>query len=211
MADTVDWKEWEKPVGYDRIEIIAEVFGVSVRRVEQLRQDGVIKSDKIQVNGKGKNKGKTRTMTMFKTLPTIIAYIRFLQNQLKGKNITDRETQLKEQKLEAEIALKESQGELHRLKTDIAAGKYISVEEVKLDYNRFFTILKKFILGIPSKVAGRLNGCIDSAEARVIERDIDKELKKMLTDFVVAGTVGEVEEKATPKKTTRKKKGITDA
>ena len=204
MADTVDWKEWEKPSGYERKEIIAEVFNVSVRRVEQLTQEGIIKAEKIQVNGKGKNKNKTRTMTMYKTLPTIIEYIKYLQNQLKGKNITDRESQLKEQKLEAEIALKESQGELHRLKTDIAAGKYIYVEEVKADYNNFFTILKKFILGIPGKIAGRLNGFIDPVEVRVIEADIDKELKKMLTDFVVAGTVGEL-------KKTRKKKGTTDA
>ena len=38
---------------------------------------------------------------------------------------------MKEQKLRAEVALKESQGELHRLRTEIAAGKYISIEEVK--------------------------------------------------------------------------------
>ena len=210
MADTVDWKEWEKPPGYDRIEIIAEVFGLTVRRVEQLRQQGVIRSEKIAVQGKGKNKGKTRQMTMFRTVPTISAYIKFLQDTIKGKSISDRETQLKEQKLEAEIALKESQGELHRLKTDIAAGKYISMEEVKTDYNKFFTIFKKFVLGIPGKIAGRLNGCVESAEVRVIEKDIDKELKKMLTEFVVAG-VSEEEEKTVRKKTIRKKKGITDA
>lgn len=204
MADTVDWKEWEKPPGYERKEIIAEVFNVSVRRVEQLTQEGIIKAEKLQVNGKGKNKSKTRTMTMYKTLPTIVEYIKFLQNQLKGKNVTDRESQLKEQKLEAEIALKESQGELHRIKTDIAAGKYISVEEVQIDYNQFFVVLKKFLLGIPNKIAGRLNGCIDPVEVRVIKADIDKEIKKMMTDFVVAGTVGE------PKKT-RKRKGVADA
>lgn len=42
--------------------------------------------------------------------------------------------------MQADIALKESQGELHRLKTEIAAGQYISVEEVKLDYAKFCCI-----------------------------------------------------------------------
>ena len=66
-------------------------------------------------------------------------YVKYLSDKAYGKqHRTDKEIELREQKMQADIALKESQGELHRLKTEIAAGQYISVEEVKLDYAKFF-------------------------------------------------------------------------
>ena len=98
---------------------------------------------------------------------------------------------LKEQKLRAEIALKESQGELHRLRTEIAAGNYISVEEVKLDYSRFFVSFKKFAMSIPSKLAGRLTGFVDPVEVRQIEKNLQNDVTKLLQSFVVAATVEE--------------------
>ena len=93
---------------------------------------------------------------------------------------------MKEQKLKAEIALKESQGELHKLRTEIAAGRYISVEEVKLDYGSFFVSFKKFAMSIPSKLAGRLTGFVDPVEVRSIENDLQKEVKRLLSGFVLS-------------------------
>ena len=87
----------------------------------------------------------------------------------------------------AEIALKESQGELHRLRTDIAAGKYISVEEVILDYTRFFVTFKNFAMAIPARVADMINGYAEPVEVRRIEKAIQGEIRRILTAFVVAG------------------------
>lgn len=100
-------EEWKRP------EDIAAVFGVSVRRVQQLVQEGIIKSEKIPGHA-----GR-----MFDLLPTITDYIKYLSDKAYGKSRSDKELALKEKKLKAEIALKESQGELHRLKTEIASGK----------------------------------------------------------------------------------------
>ena len=91
------------------------------------------------------------------------------------------------QKGRAEIALKESQGELHRLRTDIAAGKYISVEEVILDYTRFFVTFKNFAMAIPARVADMINGYAEPVEVRRIEKAIQGEIRRILTAFVVAG------------------------
>lgn len=90
--------------------------------------------------------------------------------------------------MKAEIALKESQGELHRLKTDIAAGKYISVEEVQLDYTRFFVTFKKFAMSLPSRLTGIVSGYMEPLEARRIEKSLQSEVQKLLEAFVVAGT-----------------------
>lgn len=162
-----------------RADVVAKLFGVTVRRIQQLTQDGVLPT--VKVNGQGHNK--------YELVPTIQRYIQYLSDKAHGKAKSENEGLLKEQKLKAEIALKESQGELHRLRTDIAAGKYISIEEVRLDYSRFFVVLKKFVLGVPSKMAGRIAGYVDPVEVRQIENDLQKEANKILKSFVVAATV----------------------
>ena len=169
--------------GYYRVEVIAQLFGVSVRRVQQLVQEGIISTV------------KTKQGTRFELAPTIQNYIKYLSDKAYGKSKSEAEAKLKEQKLKAEIALKESQGELHRLRTEIAAGNYISVEEVKLDYSRFFISFKKFAMSIPSKLAGRLAGFVDPVEVRQIENELQKEVTKLLKSFVVSATIEEKQPK----------------
>lgn len=164
---------------YCKVSEIAKLFELSVRRIQQLTQDGVIET--VQTS-KGKQYEKDAT---------IQKYIRFLSNKAYGKASNDTEIQLKQQKLRAEIALKESQGEIHKLKTDIAAGRYISVEEIKMDYSRFFISFKNFAMSIPNKLAGKLMGFMEPIEVRKIEKDLQKEVTKLLNDFVVAAIVEE--------------------
>ena len=152
---------------------IAQLFGLSGRRIEQLVADGVI--DRIRIKGGG---------VRFELEPTIQKYVLYLSDKAYGKERSATESKLKEQKLRAEVALKESQGELHRLRTEIATGNYISVDEVKADYSRFFIVFKNFALSIPSKMAGRLAGFVDPVEVRAIENDLQKEVKKLLKNFV---------------------------
>lgn len=177
-----------------RTEIIAQLFGVSVRRIQQLTQDGVIATTKIIEDG--------RTVRRYDLVPTIQNYIKYLSEKAYGRQgRTDKEIELREQKMEADIALKESQGELHRLKTEIAAGKYISVEEVKMDYSKFFVVFKKFAVSIPARVVGMLSGQLQPTEARKIEKELADEVNRLLGAFVIAGVVGPKDVKnGTPKK-----------
>ena len=91
--------------------------------------------------------------------------------------------------MQADIALRESQGELHRLKTSIAAGDYISIEEVKLDYAKFFVVFKKFAMSLPARVSGMVSGQLEPIEVRRIEKEISSEISSYLASFVVAGIV----------------------
>lgn len=177
-----------------RTEIIAQLFGVSVRRIQQLTQDGVMSTTKIIEDG--------RTVRRYDLVPTIQNYIKYLSEKAYGRQgRTDKEIELREQKMEADIALKESQGELHRLKTEIAAGKYISVEEVKMDYSKFFVVFKKFAVSIPARVVGMLSGQLQPTEARKIEKELADEVNRLLGAFVIAGVVGPKDVKnGTPKK-----------
>lgn len=158
-----------------RVEIIAQLFGVSVRRIQQLTQEGVLPTS------------ETPEGRRYDLVPTIQSYVKYLSDKAYRKNHSERELELREQKMQADIALKESQGELHRLRTDIAAGRYIDIEEVKLDYSRFFVAFKKFATSLPSRVVGMVSGYIEPLEARRIERDLQGEVQKLLEAFVVAG------------------------
>lgn len=165
--------------GMYRVEIIAQLFGVTVRRIQQLTQEGVLPTTET-IEGR-----------RYDLVPTIQSYVQYLSDKAYGKNRSEKELELREQKMKAEIALKESQGELHRLRTDIAAGKYISVEEVTLDYTRFFVTFKKFAMSLPARLADSIGGYVDPTEARRIEKELQKEVQRLLTSFVVAGVTAQ--------------------
>ena len=169
------------------MEVIAQLFGLTVRRIQQLTQEGVLPTV------------ETPEGRRYDMVPTIQSYVKYLSDKAYGKEHSEKELELKEQKLKAEIALKESQGELHRLKTDIAAGRYIAVEEVTLDYERFFTVFKNFAMSLPTRLADSISGYADPVEVRRIEKEIHQKIRSLLNAFVVAG-VAELSE-------SKKKKG----
>ena len=69
-------------------QVIAKIFGVSTRRVEQLKTEGIIK-------GQGRP-------TKYDLLPTIQAYIRYLSDKANGREKKQTDAELETQKLEAE-------------------------------------------------------------------------------------------------------------
>ena len=180
--------------GYYRVEIIAQLFGVTVRRIQQLTQEGVLPTT------------ETPEGRRYDLVPTIQKYVKYLSDKAYGKNRSEKETELRQQKLEADIALKESQGELHRLRTEIASGKYVSIEEVVLDYSRFFVTFKRFAMSLPTRVSGMIGGTGDQLTARKIEKELQAEITSLLTSFVVAGIT---EEEAGRKKGKRGSKKAT--
>ena len=72
--------------------VIAQIFGVSTRRVEQLKTEGVIE-------GQGKP-------TKYDLLPTIKAYIKYLADKAYGREVKKTTAQLEESKLRAEVDIK---------------------------------------------------------------------------------------------------------
>ncbi len=165
-----------------RVEVISQLFGVTVRRIQQLTQEGIIPTTEAMEDG--------RTVRRYELVPTIQRYVKYLSEKAYGKATrTDKEIELREQKMQADIALKESQGELHRLKTAIAAGEYISVQEVRMDYAKFFVVFKKFAMSLPTRVTSVISNQLDPVEARRIEKEIADEVNRQLGAFVIAGVV----------------------
>ena len=165
---------------YYESKVIAQLFGVSVRRIQQLTQEGIIET--TQVPGEGRR---------YELVPTIQAYTKYLADKAYGREQSDREAELKEQKMKADIAQKESQGELHRLKTDIAAGKYIAVEEVRMDYERFFVTFKNFAMSLSTRLVDEISSYVEPLEARRIEKELHQRVRNLLVAFVVAGVTND--------------------
>ena len=174
-------------------EELAEWFGLSQRRILQLTKEGVLEKAKSKTGG---------TSRKYDLKESVQGYVQYLSNKAAGRTTVD-EAELKRKKLEADIALKESQGELHQLKTAIASGQYISVDEVQLDYDKFFVTFKTFATGIPARVIGLIGGQLEPVEARRLEKEIGEEINRLLGAFVVAGTA----DKPAEKKLEGKKRG----
>ena len=172
-------QEEHKGAQYVRVEIIAQFFGVTVRRVQQLTQEGIIKT------------APTPEGNRYNLVETLKTYIQYLSDKAYGKSKSEKEAELREAKLEAEIALKDSQAELHKMKREIAAGKYIDKDEVALDYQKFFITFKRFALSLPSRLVSMVSDQIRPTEARRVERELTEETKRILTAFTVAGSVPE--------------------
>jgi len=170
-----------RPSNLHKADVIAQLFGISVRRVQQLTQEGIIKTVKDPNGGCRK----------YELVSTIQAYTKYLSDKAHGREKNDENSKLKDDKLQVEIALKESQLEIHQLKTKIAQGEYISKEDVKLDYQRFFVVFKKFAMAIPSRIGGIIAGYVEPVVARGIEKDMKREIDDMLRTFIVAGESGD--------------------
>ena len=150
-------------------QVIAKIFGVTTRRVEQLKTEGIIK-------GSGRP-------TKYDLLPTIQAYIKYLSDKANGReqkqNIADlaeskldAETRLKNTKaLKAEFELKEIQGKMHR------------AEDVEAITTAHVMFMRSLLMGLPGKLAVDCASLKTSNEvAERIKREVYSVLNQ-LADF----------------------------
>ena len=77
MAESGDDKELCK------VDVIANLFGVSVRRVQQLTQEGIISTTEVK-------RGRRYELT-----PTVQKYIKYLSDKAYGKAQSETEAKLK--------------------------------------------------------------------------------------------------------------------
>lgn len=155
---------------------IAKLIGKTARRVQQLTQDGILETEVPPSGGARK----------YRTCETVQRYIAHVEQKAQEVGEGGRLAELNLKKLEAEVALKESQGSLHRLKTAIAEGKYIPAEQATEELAEFMAAFQKFAMTIPARMAGAMAGYADAITIRNAQKAIRKELETMLTAYVDA-------------------------
>lgn len=104
-----------------------------------------------------------------------------------GDSEVSKSVNLQQKKLEAEVAFKEAQSELTRIKTDIANGKYVEKEIVEAELSRFFLVFKKSAMILSRKLAGEVGGYLEPIEARRVEKELSDTIKDALEQMSVDG------------------------
>ena len=166
---------------------ISKLLGKTVRRIQQLTQEGVLETEVPPGGGARK----------YRTCETVQRYIAHVEQKAQETGENSRAAELNLKKLQAEVDLKESQGQLHRLKTAIAEGKYISADQATEELAEFLATFKKFAMNIPPRMAGTMSSYADAVTVRAMEKTMRKELEALLAAFS-DGAVAEQTEDGEP-------------
>lgn len=132
-------------------QVIAKIFGVSTRRVEQLKTEGVIK-------GQGKP-------TKYDLLPTIQAYIKYLSDKANGREKKQNIAELEEQKMRAEVEIKQAKAKAAQMELKELQGKLHRAEDVEAITTDHVLYFRSMLTAMPGKMAVDLAKCKTAAEA----------------------------------------------
>lgn len=122
-------------------DIIAKLFGVTERRVQQLAKDGVIPVAQ-------------QRPYKFDLLPTVQAYIKHLSEKANGKEQKSTDTvQAEADKLRAEADLKQSKAKIADMQLKELEGKMHRSEDVEAMTNDLVYTVRSMIMALPGRLA----------------------------------------------------------
>lgn len=148
--------------------IIAQLFGVTTRRVQQLAQEGIISATK-QGNA---NK--------YDLLPTIQRYIKHLSEKANGKETSKKDTETEGRRLEAEADLKRSKADMAALQLKELEGKMHRSEDVEAVMTDLVYTIRSMLMALPGRLAVDVVGTNTAAEAsEVIRAEVYKVLEEL--------------------------------
>ena len=119
--------------------VIAEIFGVTTRRIEQLKAEGIIK-------GQGRP-------TQYDLLPTIQAYIKYLSDKANGREKREKDAKVESDKLEAEKRIKAAKAEIVELELKELRGELHRAEDVEAITTDHVMLVRSMLMALPGKVA----------------------------------------------------------
>lgn len=138
--------------------IIAKLFGVTDRRVQQLTKDGVIPAASVRPY-------------KFDLLPTVQAYIRYLSDKANGKESKSADTvQAEADKLRAEADLKQSKAKIAEMQLKELEGKMHRSEDVEAVMNDLVYTVRSMIMALPGRLAMDIVQTSNANEASALIR-----------------------------------------
>ena len=122
-------------------EIMAKLFELDPRRVQQLAKEGVLPA-------------ASQWPYKFDLLPTVKAYIRYLRDRANGKEAKTADTVKAEaDKLRAEADLKQSKAKIAELQLKELEGKMHRSEDVEAMTNDLVYTARSMIMALPGRLA----------------------------------------------------------
>ena len=133
----------------ENAKFLAEILGLSDRRVNQIASEGIV----FQKDENGKF-----------NIPQCV------QKYFKDKYAPDDSDFDKKMYWEAE--LKQAKVEEAKLKNAIARGEYIPKDDITAELQRFFIVLKRSMLGYSRRIATEVSPYVEPLIARRVEKMI---------------------------------------
>lgn len=147
--------------------IIAQLFGVTARRVQQLTQEGIVQASKV----KGANR--------YDLLPTIQRYIKYLTEKANGRE-QKKDSETESRKLDAEADLKRSKADIAALQLKELEGKMHRSEDVEAVMTDLVYVIRGMLMALPGRLAVDVSTTDTAAEAsEVIRAEIYKVLEEL--------------------------------
>lgn len=149
---------------------IKEMFGLgSIRRVEQLTEDGIIESVAI-------SQGK-RTVQRYEFEATIKRYIKYLSDKAYGREQKRGNLGKEEEKLQAEINFKRAKARMAELQLEELEGRMHSAEDVEAMTTDLCLAVRSALLSMPGQLS------VDVSEAQTAA-EISEIIKKAVNDIL---------------------------
>jgi len=139
-------------------DIIARLFGVTERRVQQLAKEGIIPAAQ-------------QRPYKFDLLPTVQAYIKHLSDKAYGKEQKSTDTvQAESDKLRAEADLKQSKAKIADMQLKELEGNMHRSEDVEAMTNDLVYTVRSMIMALPGRLAMDVMQATSAAEASALIR-----------------------------------------
>ncbi len=151
--------------GLQKVDYIANFFNRSVRRIQQLTQDGILPTVK---GADGKR--------YYDLVMTIKRYIEYLQEQLEKKKNPLEEKE--KTRLDAEISLKQAKATTAQLELDELKGDMHRSEDVQGFLEEFASYIRSMMLALPGILAVDLSELDNPSE---ISERIEEEVNRILS------------------------------
>jgi len=146
--------------------VVASLFNLSERRVQQLAKEGVIEGRKVD------------GVYQFDLLPTVRKYIAYLSDKANGRDQKNRKTE--EEKLAAEADLKRAKADMAELQLKELRGQMHRSEDVEAITTDLVYTIRSMIIALPGRLAVDVAAVDTAPEAsEIIRRECYQVLEEL--------------------------------
>ena len=150
--------------------IIAKLFGVTDRRVQQLAKEGIIPA------------AQNRPYK-FDLLQTVQAYIKYLSDKANGKEKSNDVAQAEADRIRAEADLKQSKARIAEMQLNELEGKMHRSEDVEAVTNDLVYTIRSMVMALPGRLAMDVTQATNANEASAIIRSECHKVLEELTNY----------------------------
>ena len=153
---------------YVESKVIATLFGLTVRRIQQLTQDGIIKTELV---------GRQRRYDL---LDTVRRYISYLQDKCNSKGGSKDDTENESRKLKADADIKAAKAAIAEMELLELKGEMHRSEDVEAMTTDLVYSIRSMMLALPGRLAIDLASIDKPAE---ISERIKQEVHTILLEL----------------------------